>query len=156
MRSSFITAIPALALLLAGCSSNTTQTANTATAASDGPANQGTPAPRQDGNAAAGRDVFRFETFGNEGFWTDAVRLPAGVAAAKVTPLKALQLGLYVDVDAIDSDTQQKLIAQLKTDPSGNTSALLNDPAMTTKLINANAIIGMPIKDSNEIGRAHV
>ena len=26
-------------------------------------------------SAERGRDVFRFETFGNEGFWTDAMRL---------------------------------------------------------------------------------
>ena len=28
------------------------------------------------GNAVAGRDVFCFETVGNEGFWSDAARLP--------------------------------------------------------------------------------
>ena len=37
------------------------------------------------GRASAGRDVFRFETFGNEGFWTDAMRMPKGVLDAKVT-----------------------------------------------------------------------
>ncbi len=31
------------------------------------------------GDVASGRDVFRFETFGNEGFWTDAMRMPKGV-----------------------------------------------------------------------------
>lgn len=68
---------------------------------SNGPAQAISSDPRQGGSATAGRDVFRFETFGNEGFWTDAVRLPAGVLAAKVTPLKAPQLGLMVDVDAV-------------------------------------------------------
>jgi hypothetical protein len=44
-------------------------TTSPAMAASDGPAAQGPTLPtRQDGNAAARRDVFRFETFGNEGF----------------------------------------------------------------------------------------
>ncbi len=123
-----------------------------ASSASDGPANQGTPAPREDGNAAKGRDVFRFETFGNESFWTDAMRLPAGMVAAKVTPLKALQLGLQVDVDAIDPGTRQELTKQLKADPSGQGSTILNDPAMTAKLVSANAIIGMPAKDSNGDG----
>jgi hypothetical protein len=69
------------------------------TAAAEGPPNQGVTFPRQDGDSAARRDVFRFETFGNEGFWTDAVRLPQGMIAAGVTPLKALQLGLQVDMD---------------------------------------------------------
>ena len=120
--------------------------------ASDGPANQGTPVPRQDGNAVSGRDVFRLETFGNEGFWTDAVRMPAGMKAAKVTPLQALKLGLSVDVDALDAATQETLQKQLKEDPSGKSSSLLNDPDTTAKLINANAVIGMPIKDSNGDG----
>ena len=121
-------------------------------AGSDGPANQGTPSPRQDGNAARGRDVFRFETFGNEGFWTDAVRLPAGMTAAKVTPMQMLELGLQIDVDALDPATRDALKAQLRADPSGNTSALLNDPMATAKLIDDNAVIGMPIKDSNGDG----
>ena len=88
-------------------------------AASDGPADQGMAAPRQDGDAKAGRDVFRFETFGTEGFWTDAVRLPAGIKAAKVTPLQALKLGLSVDVEAVDAETAKELVKQLKEDPSG-------------------------------------
>ena len=129
-------------LLLSGCPNGESKTSTSAIAASDGPANQGSPAPRQDGNAAAGRDVFRFETFGNEGFWTDAVRLPAGIKAAKVTPLQALQLGLSVDVDAVDPATQQKLMKELKDDPSGKRSELLNDPSVTEKLIAANAVIG--------------
>ncbi|MDQ6827310.1 MAG: hypothetical protein M3081_00410 [Gemmatimonadota bacterium] len=119
---------------------------------SDGPTDQGPPLPRQDGNAMAGRDVFRFETFGNEGFWTDAVRLPAGVMAAKVTPMQMLELGLQIDVDAIDPATREALATQLRADPSGRTSALLNDPMTTGKLINANAVVGMPIKDSNGDG----
>lgn len=144
-------------LLIAGCpkddstssssspvtGSSNTSAASTAGAASEGPADQGTPAVRQDGNAESGKNVFRFETFGNEGFWTDAVRLPQGVMAAKVTPLKALQLGLQVDVDAVDPAVQEQLTKELKADPSGKTSKLLNDPEVTGKLIMANAVIGM-------------
>jgi len=33
-----------------------------------------------------GKDTFSYETFGNEGFWTDAMQLPQGLAAAGVTP----------------------------------------------------------------------
>ena len=88
--------------------------AQRAASPSAGPADQGTPAPRQDGNATAGRDVFRFETFGNEGFWTDAVRVPAGVAAAKVTPMMAMKLGVSVDVDALDAETLKALVAELE------------------------------------------
>ncbi|MBA3671698.1 MAG: hypothetical protein H0W68_06700 [Gemmatimonadaceae bacterium] len=114
---------------------------------SDGPADQGPALPaRQDGDMALGRDVFRNETFGNEGFWTDAVRLPAGIEAAKVTPMQALSLGLQIDVDAVDPATQRALSAQLRDDPSGRTSALMNDPAVTMALVKAGAVIGMAPK----------
>jgi len=102
------------------------------------------------------KNVFRFETFGNEGFWTDAVRLPAGIVAARVTPLKALQLGLQVDVDALDDATKRAVAAELKKDPTGSSSALFNDPAVTVKLINANAVAGMVVKDSNGDGKLDV
>ena len=142
-------------LIVTGCA-NRMGNDPVATAGSDGPDNQGPEFPRQDGNAASGRDVFRNETFGNEGFWTDAVRLPAGLVAAGVTPLQALALGVQVDIDAIDAATQRILMEQLRADPSGRTSALLNDPKTTLALINANAVIGMPVKDSNHDGRMDV
>ena len=110
---------------------------------SDGPADQGTIVTAEQGDVTLGREVFRFETFGNEGFWTDAARLPAGIAAARVTPLQALQLGLMVDVDAVDATTRQQLAQQLRDDPSGRSSSILNDPAVTIALVNANAVIGM-------------
>ncbi len=78
--------------------------------------------------------------------------MPMGIKAAKVTPLQALKLGLSVDIDALDPATKDTLAQQLKTDPSGNSSALLNDPDVTAKFVNANAVIGMPIKDSNGDG----
>ncbi len=112
-----------------------------------GPADQG-PQVQQDlsGDAGLGREFFRFETFGNEGFWTDAVRLPAGIKAARVTPMQALELGLQIDSDAIDGPTKAKLAAELRADPSGRTSSVLNDPDVTPKLIMANAVMGMSAK----------
>jgi len=115
----------------------------------DGPADQGTRVVRQDGNADAGRGIFRFETFGNEGFWTDAVRLPAEMVAARVTPLQAMGLGVQIDVDALDAASRSALTTQLQEDPTGRTSALLNDPNATMAAINTNAVIGMPIKDND-------
>lgn len=117
-------------------------------AGTDGPADRGPALPqRTDGDVALGREVFRHETFGNEGFWTDAVRLPAGMAAAHVTPLQALQLGLNVNIDAVDAATRAALASQLRQDPSGRSSAILNDPAMTTALVNANAVIGFSARN---------
>lgn len=109
----------------------------------DGPDTTQQPVPHETGNAAAGRDVFRFETFGNEGFWTDAVRLPKGIKKAKLTPVQALKAGLSVDVDALDAATKQAVAAELKTDLSPKKAPLLNDPKTTLKLIAANAVIGM-------------
>lgn len=40
-----------------------------------------------------GREIFRFETFGNQGFWTTAMRLPQGIEDRGMTPLQALKWG---------------------------------------------------------------
>ena len=142
-RNLRVAAVLIFTLASACAKQNTPSSASDSMSGRDGPADQGPKlAPRKDGDATLGRQVFRFETFGNEGFWTDAVRLPAGMEAAKVTPLQALQLGLDVNVDAVDAATQQALATQLKQDPSGRTSAILNDPAMTTALVKSNAVIG--------------
>ena len=119
-----------------------------------GPADQGPQvAQNLTGDLALGRDTFRFETFGNEGFWTDAVRLPAGIKAAKVTPMQALELGLQVDVDAVDGRTKAKLAEELRADPTGRSSSILNNPDVTPKLIMANAVIGMSPK-GDKVGAA--
>ena len=117
-----------------------------------GPANQGSPPAHTLGNATNGQTVFRTETFGNERFWTDAIRLPAGILAAKVTPNQALVLGLHVDIEAFDKTTVDALTAELVADPTGKTSKILNDPATTVALINANAVIGLPAKDTSGDG----
>src|SRR4029453_8622668 len=46
-----------------------------------------------------GRDIFRFDTLGDEQLWTDALRLQE--ALETVTPAAALGLGLKVDADAL-------------------------------------------------------
>ncbi len=122
----------------------------------DGPRNVRHLPPPPTGDAQAGQEVFRFETFGNEGFWTDAVRMPQGMKKAKLTPLQALHAGVSVDVDAVPADMLQSIDAELKTDLSPAHAPLLNDPQTTTKLVNANAIIGMVVKDSNGDGKLDV
>lgn len=118
----------------------------------DGPADAPNPNPHRVGNAAAGRDVFRFETFGNEGFWTDAMRLPRGMIDAKFTPFQALKAGLSVDIDALDAGTRQTLAGELKTDLSPEKAPRLNDPKATLALINANAVIGVVPRDTDGDG----
>lgn len=114
-------------------------------AGTDGPANQGPALPaRMDGDPALGRQVFRFETFNNERFFTDALRLPAGMVAAGVTPRQLLALGVNIDVDALP--------AAIRTAIAAGSASVLDDPAMTLAIVNANAVIGLPIKDSNGDG----
>mgnify|MGYP003679102551 CR=1 FL=1 len=48
-----------------------------------------------------GREIFRFETFGNQGFWTSAMRLPQGIEDSGMTPLRALEMGLNINTAAL-------------------------------------------------------
>ena len=57
-------------------------------------AEQGGP-PRHDG-----REVFRFDTFGDEAQWTDTLRMHEVIQSA-VDPVTALSVGLKVDADAL-------------------------------------------------------
>ena len=131
--------------LAAGCGGNSNNGA-------DGPVTGVMPVVHPTGNAVNGQQVFRFETFGNERFWTDALRLQQGFVATGVTPIKALQLGLQIDSDAIDAVLKASLALELKTDLSPANAPLLNNPATTIKLINENAVIGIVAKDSNGDG----
>ncbi|MCA1566038.1 MAG: hypothetical protein LC803_10460 [Acidobacteria bacterium] len=125
-------------------------------AASDGPGITQNPHPHQTGNAAAGRDVFRFETFGNEGFWTDAARLPKGMMDAQFTPKQALEAGLQVDIEAVDPAMRKIMEAELKTDMSPQNAPALNDPKNTIALVNANAVVGVVPKDANGDGKLDI
>jgi hypothetical protein len=84
----------------------------------DGPPIAVNPNPHRMGDAAAGREVFRFETFGNEGFWTDALRWLRGIGEAKVTPLKVLAAGMLIDAERVEPALLARLAAEAKTDLS--------------------------------------
>ena len=80
-----------------------------------------------------GRKIFRFDTFGNEKFWGDSLRLHESISSA-VDPQTALSVGLKVDIDAIPYRLQQSL-------RRGEIS--LTDPATTLTLIKHNAVLGV-------------
>ncbi len=125
----------------------------------DGPtgaSNPGTPPQTLLGDANHGAQVFRLETFGDEGFWTNAVRLPQGMMDKKTTPLQLLKLGVSFDSDALDATSKQTLMTQLQADPSGQSSPLLNDPNFTITLFNENAVIGFPTKDTTNLGHLDI
>src|SRR5437588_4067360 len=88
-----------------------------------------------------GKQVFRFDTFGDEAFWGGTLHLHQAIAGAKnggvgpgVSPKTALSVGLKVDADAIPSE----LAAQIK---SGKID--LEDPASTLALLKLNAVVGV-------------
>jgi hypothetical protein len=90
---------------------------------------------------ANGRTIFRFDTFGDEAFWGDALRLHEAIAGQKLggvgpglSPRAALGLGLKVDVERL---------------PRGLVTALrrgevdLDDPANTLALLRLNSVVGV-------------
>ena len=88
-----------------------------------------------------GRRTFRFDTFGDEAFWSDGLGLDRALAGTKlggagagVSPKTALQLGLKVDMDALPPD----LVAGVK---AGTVD--MDDPATTLALIRLNAVLGV-------------
>ena len=145
-----------LILATAGCSKNN-DVASIADTGSDGPTTAITAVVHSVGNATSGKDVYSFETFGNEKFWTDAMRLPAGILAKSFTPVQALQAGLSVDSVAftnatnISAQTKSDILAELQTNLSAASAPLLNNVNTTIALINANAIIGVVPKDTNGV-----
>src|ERR671911_129235 len=46
-----------------------------------------------------GKEVFRFDTFGDEQLWTDVLRMHEAIA--QVDPVTALSVGLKVDAEAL-------------------------------------------------------
>ena len=151
-RSRLVAAAFVVAGLVACGGSDDGRSPPVASAGSDGPVSAEAPVIHSVGLASAGRDVFRLETFGNERFWTDALRLQQGMMSTGVTPLAALRLGLMIDSDAIDPATRAALAAEGQTDLSAARAPLLNDPATLVRLVNANAVIGLVAKDSANAG----
>src|SRR6266849_1770074 len=88
-----------------------------------------------------GKMTFRYDTFGSEAFWGDALQLHKAVAGEKnggvgpgVSPKTALSVGLKVDADALPGALKQQIKAG-KVD--------LDDPATTIALLKLNAVVGV-------------
>ena len=88
-----------------------------------------------------GRKIFRYDTFGSEAFWGDALQLHKAIAGEKnggvgggVSPKTALSVGLKVDADALPASLKQQLKAG-KVD--------LDDPATTLALLKLNSVVGV-------------
>jgi hypothetical protein len=88
-----------------------------------------------------GRQIFRFDTFGDEKFWGDTLHLNQAIAGQKnggvgpgVSPKTALSVGLKVDVDAVPLATRKSIA-------SGQVN--LDDPAVTLALLKLNSVVGV-------------
>lgn len=90
---------------------------------------------------AQGKAIFRYDTFGDEVYWTDTLKLHQAIAGAKnggvgagVSPKTALSVGLKVDAEALPA----AVVAGIK---SGKVN--LDDPATTLTLLKLNAVVGV-------------
>lgn len=79
-----------------------------------------------------GRQIFRFDTYGDEAFWTGQLHIEQAVTT--VTPRTALGLGLKVDSEALSPSVVEAI-------KHGRIN--LNDPAVTLELIKQNAVLGV-------------
>jgi hypothetical protein len=88
-----------------------------------------------------GKTIFRFDTFGDEDFWSGLLHIDKAIAGKNlggfgpgVSPKTALAVGLKVDAAAIPSD----VAAGIKFG-----AVNLDDPATTLALLKLNAVVGV-------------
>jgi hypothetical protein len=82
---------------------------------------------------SAGKDIFRYETFGDESTWTDVLKMNQVIESA-VDPTTALSVGLKVDATALP----EAVVAGIQ-----NGSISLTDPQTTLALLQLNAVVGV-------------
>jgi hypothetical protein len=90
---------------------------------------------------AEGKQIFRYDTFGDEAFWGGQLQLHKAIEGEQfggvgpgVSPATALSVGLKVDVKALPYRLRRQLRFG-KVD--------LNDPAVTLALLKLNAVVGV-------------
>jgi len=90
---------------------------------------------------ADGRQIFRFDTFGDEDYWGGTLQLHKAIEGAKfggvgpgLSPATAAAVGLKIDADALPSSIVEAVKA-------GQVN--LNDPAITLALLKLNAVVGV-------------
>jgi len=90
----------ALTALLAGCGTGVNPDDRQATAGASDEAAASPSPTATDAAIETGRQIFRFDTFGDETQWTDALRMHE-VIRKSVDPKTALSVGLKVDAEAL-------------------------------------------------------
>jgi mono/diheme cytochrome c family protein len=82
---------------------------------------------------AEGKEIFRFDTFGDETFWTDTLRMHE-VIRTSVSPKTALAVGLKVDADALPAAVKAGIL---------DGTIDLDAPATTVELLRLGAVLGV-------------
>jgi len=82
---------------------------------------------------AEGKEIFRYDTFGDESQWTDTLRMHEVISAA-IDPVTALSVGLKVDAEALPPEVVQGI---------GDGSISLTSPATTVALLKLDAVVGV-------------
>jgi mono/diheme cytochrome c family protein len=97
---------------------------------------------------AQGKTIFRFDTFGDETYWTDSLHMNQVIASA-VSPTTALGVGLKVDMDTLPAS----LVADLQ---AGRVD--LTSPATTVALLKLGAVVGVigQVDASNNLTRVGI
>jgi len=90
-------------------------------------------AARQAALVEQGRQIFRFDTFGDEAQWTEVLRMHEVIEAA-VDPVTALSVGLKVDAQALPAAVVQGI---------QDGSIDLHSPATTVALLKLDAVVGL-------------
>ena len=85
------------------------------------------------GNLATGQSIFRFDTFGDESFWTDTLHMHDVIAKA-VSPKTALSVGLKVDATVLPGAVVEGIKAG---------TVDLSAPATTVTLLKLGAVVGV-------------
>lgn len=80
-----------------------------------------------------GKQIFRFDTFGDEARWTDTLRMHEVISSA-VDPTTALSVGLKVDAEALPAAV---------VDGIRNGTVDLKSPATTVALLKLDAVVGL-------------
>ncbi len=80
-----------------------------------------------------GKQIFRFDTFGDEAQWTDTLKMQEVISAA-VDPVTALSVGLKVDSEALPAAV---------VDGIKNGTVDLTSPDTTVALLKLNAVVGI-------------
>lgn len=91
------------------------------------------PTPLDPALVQQGKTIFRFNTFGDERYWTDTAKMNE-VVESGVSPKTALAVGLKVDVDTLPQAVRDAIAA-------GQVD--LDSPATTVTLLKLGAVVGL-------------